>query len=752
VSAVSPSDASPTVRTVRRPLLRRAAALDELVRAALVLLVALLLGADESSRPPADGGDVPAHPAAPVASDARPRLALLVGVSQYPQTRRRVQDQSGSWRETVPWRPLHAHRDLTEMQRILVSPKFGFRADDILTLEDGRATKDAIRQAFLGYLYERARPGAIIVIHLSLHGQQIADDSGDELDGLDESLVPAESDDQDARVGSHVNIRDDEVEQWLSAIATRMHSANVRLECSLNIFIDSCFSGTATRGLLAERGRAWDEKLDGPRPAPRWSVKAQPTAAAFLKHPNEYNVISAAQSNQTAKERNQMGVFSRALVDALERSNHRTTYQALLDDVSSTIAESVRNQTPQLEGQGDQVLFSGRLGSVPPYIPIQAAAGDGATLPAGSLHLLTVGSIYHLFPSSAEPDAAPSTEARIVSTTPLESSLQITRWNGEPSPQALRGGRAVEVAHFYGDQRLSASFQKLPAGLSQRIRELPFVQVASEDEGVCDLKLQRCGGRVVISRPETGEPVWVGPLDGAVAQTLERIIRAEWRWRQLLSLRQENSGLTVSLRLVPVQLTWTQDHTLVQPPLERRDVRSASGEALQLTEGDFFMLELQNRSSAGAWVTVLELGPDSSIKVVFPTAASQGDNWIPAGQRIMVPWSVALFEVEPPLGQSIFKVIATRQKVDFGKLVQSALALPPGGPQRSANLKRLAALANAAGADWNPLGVLLAEVTSGQRIGVRAAVSIGSWGVTATRLIQLPRHAAAAAALPQCEP
>src|SRR5690606_35792219 len=65
----------------------------------------------------------------------------------------------------------------------------GFKDENITTLIDAQATKNGIVDA-ITTLQNKIKKGDIVVFHYSGHGQQIFDDNGDEVDGLDEALVP----------------------------------------------------------------------------------------------------------------------------------------------------------------------------------------------------------------------------------------------------------------------------------------------------------------------------------------------------------------------------------------------------------------------------------------------------------------------------------------------------------------------------------------------------------------------------------
>jgi hypothetical protein len=84
------------------------------------------------------------------------KLALLVGINQYPNLNRAAALQ-GSLTDV-------------ELQRELLTHRFGFSPQDILTLVDAEATRSSIEAAFIAHLSDQARPGDIVVFHFSGYG------------------------------------------------------------------------------------------------------------------------------------------------------------------------------------------------------------------------------------------------------------------------------------------------------------------------------------------------------------------------------------------------------------------------------------------------------------------------------------------------------------------------------------------------------------------------------------------------------
>jgi metacaspase-1 len=103
-----------------------------------------------------------------------PKTALLVAIGNYPPS--------------TGWPQISSLNDVNIIKKALI--KQGFSESDIHVLAEEAATKAGIEMAIQKYLVETAKPGGVAYFHFSGHGQQVADDGDDELDGYDEAIVP----------------------------------------------------------------------------------------------------------------------------------------------------------------------------------------------------------------------------------------------------------------------------------------------------------------------------------------------------------------------------------------------------------------------------------------------------------------------------------------------------------------------------------------------------------------------------------
>ena len=116
-------------------------------------------------------------PDATVSGDAPRKLALLIGINDYRSPT--LLDLRGCVNDVL-------------LMRTVLTNQFGFEPEQVTVLTDAQATRQGIIDAFRA-LSAKARAGDVVVVHYSGHGSRMKDASGDESDGLDETIVPHDS-------------------------------------------------------------------------------------------------------------------------------------------------------------------------------------------------------------------------------------------------------------------------------------------------------------------------------------------------------------------------------------------------------------------------------------------------------------------------------------------------------------------------------------------------------------------------------
>lgn len=592
------------------------------------------------------------------------RLALLVGIGSY--------YQHGAKEPHKAWGPLHVEQEIQQYAEVL-RRHYGFARQDIRTLLDQQAGKKAITDAF-AQLIEAAQPGDIVVFHFSGHGQRLPDDAvdPDEPDGLDESLVTYDATDQSIATGAKANIRDDELANWLRQLADRMRPAPGQpVQGSITVTLDSCFSGSATRGCWTARGRDWDPLLDGPLPQPRGNGKSPPAPSSGHPLSTEeekgklegVSILAAARADQVAWEHQGQGAFTAAWVEFLAQSyrSQSTTYHLAAQQLAIRLHAAGANQDPQAVGERNRGIFSSRdQGHAPPDLILSRDGKNNLWLPVGTVHGVTLGSRYRLY-AAGTANRAPAdaqADAEVKEVLPFSARLQTSDARQIPGSAALV---ATEYHHAFALAPLRVMLdnfdsQPLLQQWAQRVAEAQIVspgigQTAAALDYDLRLRYDQGASQLQVFRPTESTPhdqVRLAGLDPPDAQrALAAMLLREWRWRHFVKLRNEDASSCIVATIVPTA-------SAAAAPQPASHVR--------LAKGDKFTVRLHNRSTKPLYAAVLGLSPDGDIDVLVGN--QPGKNRIEPGAT----WGTDAFQWEltgKPGERVLLKVIATDQFVDF---------------------------------------------------------------------------------------
>ncbi len=630
--------------------------------------------------------------ALPAESAEPDRHALLVAISQYERG-----DPDTDW-----WN-LNCAPDVAAIRELLIR-RFDFGEDDITVLDSSeQTTRAGIVAAFREKLIAVAEPGDVIYFHYSGHGSELPDQDGDELDGLDECLVPS---DYVSRQDGSGNLRDDTLADLLAELAAT-GATNVTLS------FDCCFSGTATRaGRTLLRGQAWT--------GPAMQRGAGEDASAAPVKAGDFVVLSATSQGQTAGEYmdeagRSMGLFSHALIRAAEELGPEASYRDLYENLAGFMARETRTQTPQLEGRFDRLLFGTGIRPPTPYLPLSVDGGK-LFLEAGTLQGQTVGSIFALHVAGTRDftHAEPLARGKVIFADLNYAELELLEPLAEL--ETLAAGRAVEQEHAYGDGRLALQIGPgIAPATAAALEKLSLVKRVDAQER-WDLRLRTADSFLCIERQDGSELLRLAPDDGPAA--IERAIRGEARWRFLseLSNRDPYSQVAIELRLVAVEPDFDAEGYVSGPGREIELQRSPSGRLLVPT-GTHVMLELRNPGYVDAYVTVFDLRADGVIGPLWPYPGLRiQDNRIAAdGKWHRKPYPF-IFAMEGESGPETFKAIATAEPADFSPLVDPELLVQRGAGDDPVSR--------------SPLGRLLGAMSLGER-SVGGTVDSGNWATAA---------------------
>ena len=471
--------------------------------------------------------------AATLAQETKPRFALLIGVSEYPQLSEAEQLEGSI-------------NDVALMKEILTS-RFAFDESQITTLTGPHATGDAIRTALGNIVSEVSKlpddsPQAQVVFHFSGHGAQLPDqedENRDEPDGLDETLVPSDA----TKQGGNADIRDDELNDFA-------HQLCDDGKAHLWMVLDCCHSGTGTRGIHKAgtagltRYRKLDRNVEATSSELPKNIKTLPDGVIAL-----YACRDKELEPEYSDGENKYGLLTRFLTQVINEQEKLAdcTYGILRDAIAARYRQdrsvSYNAPVPQLEGSSE-FFESSVLGSIgrprSRYWEVRAD-GPATVLLAGAFHGMTKGSIFEIY---AAPDQVVLDQPSDIFQAQGDSLgwLEIERvdgstckanfvsWNGDqtskqPLPRDFKTGYAVERFHGRDDFDLrlkvvQAGQETVPLKLSdpqvpevirtaletvRKQSESAWLTVV-EDDQPADLLLKIADARAAIF-PGTGKPL-----------------------------------------------------------------------------------------------------------------------------------------------------------------------------------------------------------------------------------------------------
>lgn len=280
-----------------------------------------------------------------LAQDTPRKLALLVGINQYP---------SGI-------RSLRGCLTDVELQWELLVHRFGFSPKDILVIGDRKLavtdyeplqpTRQNILDAFEQHLIKNAKPGDVVVFHFSGHGSLVLDNAPNPLfkneqgQGINGTLVPFD------RIPPNTS-NDDQVRDIMGrSLFLLMRALDTE---NLTVILDSCHSGGGTRGNLEIR--AIPSRLNGDTATPspeeveyqrRWMKELKLTDGELDKLRNQGIAkgvaIGSARYNQEAADAPFGDFHAGAFTYLLTRYLWQRTRDEAVDTVFVNLSRSTKD-------------------------------------------------------------------------------------------------------------------------------------------------------------------------------------------------------------------------------------------------------------------------------------------------------------------------------------------------------------------------------------------------------------------------
>lgn len=593
------------------------------------------------------------------------KVALIIAIGDYPKE--------------LGWRKLNSANDIELMKAALLHQ--GFKEADIQILKDKAATQKGIVDA-IENLYQHANKGSIVFFHYSGHGQQIIDEVGDEVDGLDESLIPVDAGQTfelcPAKGKNHV--RDDLLGVLFTKIRRKIGSTG-----ELIVSIDACHSGTATRGIGIARGTNIIFTPPGHKPNPKLVTGL---SQSFLSATGSENlapvvVISGSSSSELNYEYSNngksYGSLSFALSKALCQISNTETYRALFGKVRVLMSAIAPRQTPQLEGNVDRTVFSGRTVEQKNFTTVRLWQNSNiVVLNAGQLNGITVNSIVEFYPlgtndrrsnlilSTGKVIETQLSESLVKLDAPLTKEEAANSWvfvkDVGYDIETLRVRISKNIPSAMG-RNLIASLAKYP--FVSIVDAYPTISIDIEKEIVNKLVVATKDDLVLFTETynETKQSAQIEKL---VSQ-IKLFVQAQL----LRALESESSQLKVSFELIPVLL----NENFVERDRMPLSSKINSKGQLVFNEGDFFRIKIANHGNRTAYYSLMNIQSDNAVNILIPEKDANGNPFRAPSDCKIEPGKTeelrAVFYMKEPFGQEVFKMIASNRPLQLEQLLQT---------------------------------------------------------------------------------
>jgi len=553
--------------------------------------------------------------------------AVLIGISDYIN----LEDYEGG--------DLHAGAGDARLIRDALVMKLGVPEENIRLLVDHDATRAAIQEAITGWLAGNVRPDDKVFIYFAGHGSQMWDESGDEDDGLDETLAPADV----VLESTEFDISDDTFNQWLSTLRTSPED--------IRVVLDNCSSGTGTRDVTPfSRGRLLARDLDAiERPATvtrRALPGQQQDETGFDAVGVEVLELSAAQPGQVAvetffpgsegAESFYGGAFTTFFVQQIWKAPTDATYQDVFDATYEALKRNRFQQDPYISDDAtlrDQPVFAATSGAAEMVLPVTQVSGDRVELAAGLALGITPGSVF---------ETASGATLRVESVTQRTTSARVT------SGRVREGDEARLAAfHFVASPLLvnvAAIDTRLVEGLRSALSGAPDIRLVEDENSFSHLIVRRGGDELRVVGSDGFARHTEIAVDAAGVSELAEALKKEAASKRLGDMDNPAQGFGVRLELLDGKTSFGVGEEINFSVLSERD----------------------------GYLTLVDLGTDGTVTVLLPNE-DHASMPVRASRRMTYPEeSGVYFQALPPAGGGLVRAFVTSEPL--------AIEIPAGAP------------------------------------------------------------------------
>jgi hypothetical protein len=579
------------------------------------------------------------------------KYGLIIAIGDYPSK--------------TGWTSISSVNDVPLIKQALLNQ--GFSEKNLSILINEQATKEGIIKA-IENLKAKIKPGDIVVIHYSGHGQQIFDDNGDEIDGKDESIVP-----YDAWVRYTFNykgenhLRDDELGNIIANFRNTLESKG-----QLLLILDSCHSGSTTRGRKARGGEAtfapddWkaleNDKTKGSAMVER--TKVNTNAAPFV-------LISGASANELNYEYEGFGSLSYAFSKAMNELGSNFTYRQLFSKIATNMNVISPKQTPTIEGDIDYMLFNGEYVKQQAYFEI-------AKIPNANLIHINAGKIQGLFEGTTI-KIVPSgttkvTDKNVVSTGTITKSnfnLSYIKLDKSLSSTNNKEYWVIIDKQSYGDIAIKVYFDQtikdntIKSGVTQYLQKNNLGTIVTSTEEA-DVILENRNNKIELKSPSGIKDI-DADNNTRGSNSVDEINQKLFNFAQgqyLKNLSLKNQAYEIEFKLLPIN--YSDETGNVGDLIEETKNINEAGIFEVVPEKDYAVLQVTNKSKKTLYISIIEINSKGEIAPFMPNdncPLTNEERKLAPGQTMI--FKDCVYSFGPPYETLILKGFATTTPINF---------------------------------------------------------------------------------------
>lgn len=575
------------------------------------------------------------------------KRSLIIAVGDYPE--------AGGWPDIA------SANDVPYVSKSL--QQLGFKKANIRILKDQQATKKGILSAF-ELLLKQVRTGDYIYLHFSGHGQQVPDDNGDEVDQLDEAIVPYDS---HLKYKAGINegqflIRDDELRGWLKQLRLKAGPKG-----QVIWVVDACHSGTGTRGLGAYRGsdivlappsfylnkKVGQVKEKSFEPLKENSPQLAPLASFFGASPNQLNFETVDFQGEA------VGSLTYAMSQVLANMKRVYTFKEVYDRVALKMKVIAPRQSPVWEGEGNLQILGGSLqNQAIIHNVLKVVDPQTITADIGNLHNVFEGTTVEILAMNNKIQATglvtraglSQSEIKIDGFLLQHKNIQYRvriKQLANPPIYCLLASRIPPNSRWYA--------------LSREILKNNFIQLHNRNPELVLSTHQGDGAIQLATR--TGEIIY-NSKSGNIEKhqfELKGIIKRFTQAKYLKGYQLKSPNLNLSLEVLHI-------------PCQTKDVRQvrpfpSNPPVVKL--GNCIKLRITNRGRTTAYFSVLDIQPDHKINMLIPAihlGYSASDYYLKPGESFTTEFNIRLVE---PIGEEVLKLVSSSKPIDLPTIMET---------------------------------------------------------------------------------